>query len=327
MKQLEEYIRASQKQLFNMLFNKYEDACAVSNQYILVPGDAPVMLVAHLDTVHMERVKYICRSNNGDILMSPQGIGGDDRCGVYALNAVYERAAEKPWLLFTCDEEIGCIGANTFCKHYDSGKIPHDLSVLKLIIEIDRKGANDAVFYDCDNAEFEKYINSKGFVTSFGSFSDISYVAPAIGAAAVNLSSGYYNAHTQHEYIVKSELEHTIQRVIEIVNEAASPEFPRYEYMDAYSYFEEWDQYNNEWWYKYNKGKEAEKSSGNDDLLLSHVPQLIRSEYRALSSVYSIADLEHMRKQLGDAAIIDLCRAEFGHDYYYSSGAFKNTST
>ena len=39
--------------------------------------------------------------------MSPQGIGGDDRCGVFALQSIYAAAKKKPWLLFTCDEETG----------------------------------------------------------------------------------------------------------------------------------------------------------------------------------------------------------------------------
>ena len=114
MKPLEHYLTQTQKELFDMLRTKYRtcaDTFVLKGKYLLVKGEAPVMLLAHLDTVHKERVKTICRSDNGNILMSPQGIGGDDRCGVYALNAVYEQAKVKPWLLFTCDEEIGGVGA------------------------------------------------------------------------------------------------------------------------------------------------------------------------------------------------------------------------
>ena len=38
----------------------------------------------------------------------------------------------------------------------------------------------------------------------------------ALGVAAVNLSSGYYNAHTQHEYINKKQLDTVVQKVIGI---------------------------------------------------------------------------------------------------------------
>ena len=69
------------------------------------------MLVAHLDTVHSQRVHDICKSDDGNILMSPQGIGGDDRCGVFALCNIFQSAQIKPWLLFCCNEEVGGVGA------------------------------------------------------------------------------------------------------------------------------------------------------------------------------------------------------------------------
>ena len=103
------------------------------------------------------------------------------------------------------------------------------MDALKFLVEIDRRGSYDAVYYDCENLDFEKYITSKGFIKAYGSFSDISYVAPELGVAAVNLSSGYYNAHTQHEYIVRSELERTIQKVVEMIADADT--CPKYDYV------------------------------------------------------------------------------------------------
>jgi len=168
---------------------------------------------------------------DGNILMSPQGIGGDDRCGVYALSKVYEQSQVKPFLLFTCDEEIGGVGADYFCKCHKQKKLPPEVDNLKCIVEIDRRGSRDAVYYGCDNKDFEKYITSKGFVTAQGSFSDISYIAPELGTAAVNLSSGYYNAHTQHEFINCSELETVIEKVVEIVADSVGDNFPKYDFV------------------------------------------------------------------------------------------------
>lgn len=99
MKKLEDFLMPTQKELFSKLSGMYKGrAMTCKNSYILVRGEAPIMLVAHLDTVHKTPVKHICKTQNGGILMSPQGIGGDDRCGVYALTAVHERSAVKPWL-------------------------------------------------------------------------------------------------------------------------------------------------------------------------------------------------------------------------------------
>ena len=234
MKKLEELLTPTQEELFEILRKTFKGKRVYycEGNFILVVGNAPTLLVAHLDTVHEEPVKTICHSEDGNILMSPQGIGGDDRCGVYALCKVYEMSKIKPSILFTCDEEIGGIGANEFCKAHSEKKLPSEVDNLKLIIEIDRKGKNDAVYYDCDNPKFEEYITGKGFETAKGSFSDISVIAPELLTAAVNLSSGYYNAHTQHEFINCSELEKTVKKVLEIVEESAKKDFPKFEYIE-----------------------------------------------------------------------------------------------
>ena len=228
---LEKFLKPTQAELFKMLCKKFHGkAMRMEGYFILVKGDAPIMLIAHLDTVHEEPVREICATADRNILMSPQGIGGDDRCGIYALVKCYELAEKKPYLLFTCDEEVGGVGAEPFCLAYREGILPAELDGLKLLVEIDRRGKNDAVYYDCDNPKFEKYISSKGFMTAYGSFSDISVIAPELDLAAVNLSSGYYNAHTLHEYINREHLEKTIAKVLEIISDAAQVDFPNYEY-------------------------------------------------------------------------------------------------
>ena len=250
---MEEILKATQEELFKMLCKKFEGSCCFcKGGFIMVKGSAPVMLVAHLDTVHAETVKTICRSEDGNILMSPEGIGGDDRCGVFALTKIFEKSEEKPYLLFTCDEETGGEGAQYFCKIHSENKLPSELDKLKMIVEIDRRGSCDAVFYDCDNQDFEKYVTSKGFVKAQGSFSDICYIAPELGSAAVNLSSGYYNAHTQHEYINLQELQATVEKVLEMVKDSTAKDFPHFDFvekifygLDRFNDFEEfgdWDE-------------------------------------------------------------------------------------
>ena len=242
MKTLEDFLKLTQNQLFIRLAKKYQkNAIYDQGKYILVKGEAPVLLVAHLDTVHGTPVRTICASQQGSILMSPQGVGGDDRCGVYALVTLWETSAVKPWLLFTCDEETGGRGAKAFAEDYLDEVLPKELKTMKMLIEIDRKGHQEAVFYNCDNEEFEDYINSKGFKTACGSFSDISLIAPAMGIAAVNLSAGYYNAHTLHEYINRKHLHNTIRKVREIIEEASKKDFPLFEYVE--SLWEERDYY------------------------------------------------------------------------------------
>lgn len=52
------------------------------NGYLYAKGTHPVLLVAHLDTVHKKSPKTILYSKDGNTIMSLEGIGGDDRCGV-----------------------------------------------------------------------------------------------------------------------------------------------------------------------------------------------------------------------------------------------------
>ena len=84
----DDILRMRQKELKHYLsgYLKKEGYDVIGKKgYLYAKGDIPVLLVAHLDTVHQELPSIICRSDDGRYLMSPQGIGGDDRCGVYII--------------------------------------------------------------------------------------------------------------------------------------------------------------------------------------------------------------------------------------------------
>lgn len=328
MKPLEDFLKPTQKQLYDMLRKMYKGKTIVrKNQYILVLGKAPIMLLAHLDTVHQEPVKTICKSDNGNILMSPQGIGGDDRCGVYALVNAYEAAKVKPWLLFTCDEEVGGIGAEAFCMTHEKGKLPKAVDELKLLVEIDRKGSKDAVYYDCDNKDFEAYITSKGFVTAFGSFSDISYIAPELGVAAVNLSSGYYNAHTLHEFISRKTIDKVVAKVGEIIADAARAEFPKYEYVEKVRVLRRdnhadlnlgyYRDAHGDWHYRSLWDNDRDSLTVTSTRLKTpkDLPVEYQGMYDELLDLYDEEELELLRKTDGDGAIAELYAAEYGPFY------------
>ena len=176
--------------------------------FLYAEGSTPVLLVAHLDTVHRALPETICYSADGAVMMSPQGIGGDDRAGVYMILRLIQSV--HCHVLFCEDEETGGYGARAFTK---SGIVPD----VNYIVELDRVGNNDAVFYQCRNRQFEQYINGFGFQTAFGSFSDISILAPHLNLAAVNLSTGYYHAHQPGEYVRLDEVEALVGRVAKLL--------------------------------------------------------------------------------------------------------------
>ena len=132
----------------------------------------------------------------------------------------------KPYIIFTQGEEEGCLGAKALVRRFP--KSPW--KKLKYILQLDRRGEQDCVFYNCDNPDFTKYVESFGFITDWGSFSDISEIAPAWGIAAANLSVGYWDEHTYCERVALSWLEQTIEKVkkmLDVCNEAQ-----KYEYIE-----------------------------------------------------------------------------------------------
>lgn len=176
--------------------------------FLYAEGNIPVLLVAHLDTVHHDKPEIICFSEDMRYIMSPQGIGGDDRCGVYMILQLIRDF--KCHVLFCEDEETGGQGANKFTATKIKPKVNY-------IVEMDRRGSNDAVFYRCDNPEFTDFVLSFGFEENHGTFTDISIVAPHLKTAAVNISAGYYNEHRQHEYIDMLAVENNIRRIGEMI--------------------------------------------------------------------------------------------------------------
>jgi len=190
--------------------------------FLYSPGSHPVLLVAHLDTIHQQTptVIYIdkTRSADGD-LWCEEGIGGDDRCGVFIVMELIKEL--DCHVLFTEAEETGGQGAIKFSR---SGIRPD----VQFIVEFDRQGSDDAVFYECNNPDFTTFVEEYGFMESTGTFSDISYIAPALGIAAVNLSSGYYCAHTKHEFIRIADVQSIIERATRLISNVET----KYEYIE-----------------------------------------------------------------------------------------------
>ena len=223
-KLFEKIVRKDQKELKRYLKVKIEElgyATQESDGWLFGTGKLPVLLVAHMDTVHKKQVTDIYYSKGEAAVTAVEGIGGDDRCGVYM--ALELARVLHCHLLFTEDEEVGCVGARKFASlippalEQKNAAKKDLLNGIKYIVQFDRKNAKDAVFYNCDNKEFTEMVLRYGFTKEWGSYSDISEVAPALGVAAVNLSCGYYNPHTTNEYIRINEMLAQMERATEMI--------------------------------------------------------------------------------------------------------------
>lgn len=197
-----------------------------TNMYIIAEGSLPICLCAHMDTVFSKPPAKFYFDKEQGVLWSPDGLGADDRAGIYCIINLLEKGY-KPSIILTDLEEKGGQGADALIKRYPDCP----LKECKALIQLDRRGEKDSVYYECDNADFEEKINSYGFETDWGTFTDISIFAPQWGIAAVNLSVGYAD---EHQYIETLNLYHchkTINKVAKMLDECN--EWLSYAYIPA----------------------------------------------------------------------------------------------
>lgn len=181
--------------------------------WLFLPDDVRnrVVIVAHIDTVHDDTIeKRIQVLNNGGELWSPDGLGADDRAGVWAGLELFYSMPEpyRPILLLTDEEEKGCHGAMEANRLFRA-----ELLDISFFIELDLPGDRRCVFYNGEPEEFKQYIEGFGFKRKKGISSDITYLCPAVERCGVNLSIGGTNPHRKEETLVLSHLQNTVERL------------------------------------------------------------------------------------------------------------------
>lgn len=201
-------------------------------EYIYVEGDPYIMLVAHMDTVFPVPPQEIYYDAALNAMISPTGLGADDRAGLFAIAEIVKKGY-KPTILLTQGEETGGRGALKFLTQY-----PEAPKEMKYIVELDRQGEKDCVFYNCDNQEFETFVESYGFEHDWGTFTDISHICPKWGVAGVNLSVGYFREHTTAEVLYIDCLYATIDKVTRMLTEISKA--PKFEYIPYKGRYDFW---------------------------------------------------------------------------------------
>lgn len=199
--------------LMSLPFNSFNEG----KNYFIAWGSLDVALVAHLDTVFDFPPHELFYDRDKDtILTLGQGAGFDDRAGVYAiLKILTEWKDVPPTIIFTLGEEDYGIGA----REAASDNLRKEAKRLKYMIELDRQGKDDCVFYQCISKDFQNYVSSFGFKEQPGSYSDIYFLMDKWQTCGVNLSIGYYDEHTDYEYLRPSQMEVTIIRVLKMLKD------------------------------------------------------------------------------------------------------------
>ena len=204
-------------------------------------ADTYPCLASHIDQVqHTHSRDFVCIDSEGVIFgYSPkcheqQGLGADDKNGILiCLECLAKYDAIK--VAFFVGEEVGCTGSSACDLAF--------FSDCRFIIEPDRRGSSDLITsmfcgYVCSE-EFITAIGAKkfGYKEEEGSITDVGTLTErGVGISCLNLSCGYYEAHTDREFTVLSELENCLLFVQHII-ENCTDVYP-YEYQPrSYSYY------------------------------------------------------------------------------------------
>ena len=252
---------------------------------------SPICVQAHIDTVEesspsckfgewdaikREWIKFIFKKEvvekvellrHRNIIGRKNGVlGGDDRAGVMAIISINNTCAASktpiplPSILLTNGEETGGTGMEAFIK--DAEK--HDeelLDPVRVIIALDRRGIGEYVTYSTPPVEVKNYIESFGFNSSHGSWSDAKKITTKWKIPHVNLSIGYYDNHSSRETVHLDETILTAKRVIAMLKD---PIKQRYE-VEEYKYVPQ------KWQHTDTKSKENTNISGSDVIPIAAV--------------------------------------------------------
>lgn len=149
-------------------------------------------------------------------------LGGDDKCGIFIALKVAELLPDMPLkILFTVQEEIGCVGI----KHFIDNKRDFFDNV-RYSLTIDRREGNHLLssqlgVFSCTN-EFAANVGRQGVRAGIdvqiekGTVADVIYIRDLV-PNSINMSAGYHNPHTSSEYIVISEIDKIIEWVKNIL--------------------------------------------------------------------------------------------------------------
>ncbi len=187
-------------------------------------------VVAHTDTVHDIEKEFIVQRHK-DVLYAINdkyervGVGGDDKVGIFvALQVLVNTDNVK--VAFFRDEEVGCVGSKV--AHMEFFK---DVG---FVLQCDRKGYADFVssiystkLYDSDfSSAVAPYLKEFDRVEADGGLTDVYQLAQnGLEVAVANMSCGYYEPHTELEYIKISEVFRTLDFVQALVDDLGGTRF------------------------------------------------------------------------------------------------------
>jgi putative aminopeptidase FrvX len=201
--------------------DEHKNVYATKQESVLIPPDFYFpCVIAHTDTVHdidTINIREEQLSNTqGELKLSykayndlgnPTGIGGDDKCGVFACLTLLK---ELPYLkaAFFVSEETGCHGSKKAKEEFFDNVgygIQFDAPENWMITE----KCFGQVLFDRDSEFFEKVdqvlnegMNNEDMQYMVHPYTDVYALRTKFNFSCINFSIGYYNYHTKNEYVV-----------------------------------------------------------------------------------------------------------------------------
>ena len=171
----------------------------------LVPNQP--LLCAHMDQVNTNGKCTLILEERGVIRgMGSAGstsLGADDKNGVWLLLSILEQEPELGFML-TVEEEIGGWNTKQFVRQHEQ-----DLDKIPWCVVLDRHGGSDIIGVEngyCMPDMDDAFVSLQmGYKSNRGVFSDANHISWS-GLPCINISVGYYLAHTEEEYTVISDL-------------------------------------------------------------------------------------------------------------------------
>lgn len=192
---------------------------AIKKDGTLNSNDYYPCVVSHTDTVHdldsINIKEEMLPNADGELKLSlkayddfgsPTGIGGDDKCGIFAC---LELLKEMPNLkaAFFVSEETGCHGSRKADKRFfnDVGyaiqfDAPENWMVTETCFGKRLFNKSSEFFQTCDNILNENMSDRKEYMSH--PYTDVWALKGLFDFSCINFSIGYYKYHSVNEYVV-----------------------------------------------------------------------------------------------------------------------------
>lgn len=220
---------------------------AMSNIYVTKKTSDDVeyfpCVVSHTDTVHsldtINVVQEYLPNTQGEIKLAlkaynnmdePTGIGGDDKCGVFACLSLLEMVPNLK-VAFFVSEEIGCVGSLQADKSFFENvgyAIQFDAPENWMVTQFcygQTLFDDEGDFYQTCEPHLKEFMPN--FVLQSHPYTDVYSLRKRFDFSCINFSCGYYNYHTRNEYVVVEDLYNSIllgQKLIESLGNSLYPQ-------------------------------------------------------------------------------------------------------